>query len=307
MNALSSAVDAALDLSVVGGYTRWGLAARRRLPGWPDGPLDLAGKRVVVTGATAGLGRAAAAELVRLGADVVVVGRDRERTERAAEEVGASPAVCDVSDLGSLRAFTSSWTGRLDVLVNNAGVMPPTRQLTADGVELAFATNVLGPWVLTRDLAGHLAGGGRVVNVSSGGMYAQALDDDLQSVDYDPVRAYARTKRCEVVLTELWADRLRDQGIVVHAMHPGWALTPGVSSSLPRFRAVMGPALRTAEDGADTIVWLCGSAEAGRSTGLFWHDRRPRPTHWPSDRLGLRQESTADRERLWALCEQLAG
>jgi NAD(P)-dependent dehydrogenase (short-subunit alcohol dehydrogenase family) len=133
-------------------------------------------------------------------------------------------------------------------------------------------------------------------------MYTQRVrPDDLQmeKTRYDGAVAYARTKRAQVILTELWAERLRDRGIVVHSMHPGWAATPGVSESLPRFYKVTRPLLRTAEEGADTIVWLCASEEAGRTTGLFWHDRRPRPTH----RLEATRETPKEREALWSALE----
>jgi NAD(P)-dependent dehydrogenase (short-subunit alcohol dehydrogenase family) len=309
-NLLDNLIDTALDRSVVGGYGRPGLAVRRRLPGWPADPPRLDGRVVVVTGATAGLGLAAATGFARLGATVHLVGRDPGRTARAVTAVRAQAAggkvvgeLCDVSDLASLERFTAGWRGPLDVLVNNAGVMPPSRQLTADGVELAFATNVLGPFVLVDRLAPHLGTGARVVNVSSGGMYGQRLGADLQNADYRPVRAYARTKRAEVVLTELWADRLSGRGVVVHAMHPGWADTPGVSSSLSTFAKVAGPILRTPEQGADTVVWLGGAPEALAATGLFWHDRRPRPTHL----LPRTKETEEDRRRLWDLCVSLSG
>ena len=288
---LGTAVDTVLDRTVVLGYSRPGIAIRKRLPGWPDEPLDLEGKRVVVTGATAGLGYATARALVEHGAKVTAVGRSAEKVAATAEELGCDGAVCDVSDLASLKAFTGSWTEPIHALVNNAGVMPPQRTLTDDGVELAWATNVRGPHVLTRDLAPHLVGG-RVVNVSSGGMYGAKLGAPKPS--YEPVANYAQTKRAEVVLTEIWAEQLAGR-TVVHAMHPGWALTPGVESSLPTFRKVLGPLIRTPEQGADTVVWLCGSTEAGATTGLFWHDRRARPTHL----LGLNRETQAARDALW--------
>lgn len=299
---LAQLADTVLDRTVLLGYGRTGLAVRRRLPGWPADPPRLDGKVVVVTGATSGIGLAASQAFAALGATVHVVGRDEARTARAAASVpGSVPGLCDVSSLASLEAFTSAWTGPLDVLVNNAGLMPPHRELTADGIELTFATNVVGPYWLTSRLAGPL-GGGRVVTVSSGGMYGQRLDDDLQSaVGYRPVTAYARTKRCEVVLTERFAELLPD--VHVHAMHPGWARTPGVASSLATFSRIAGPLLRTPEQGADTIVWLGGAPEGGATSGLFWHDRRPRPTHL----LGLHQETGADRDRLWSLCQELAG
>ena len=305
--ALSRALDALLDTSLVGGYGRTGLAVRRHLPGWPADPPGMDGKVVAVTGASAGIGLAAAVGFAELGAHVHLVGRSLERTAAAAAELvravpGASVQAdhCDVSSLASLRDFTTGWTGPLDVLVNNAGVMVPERQLTTDGVELTFATNVLGPFVLVRDLIDSMPAGARVITVSSGGMYGQRLDADLQNEDYTPVAAYARTKRAEVVLTELWAQR--HPQLSFHAMHPGWADTPGIQGSLTTFAKVLAPILRTPEQGADTIVWLGGASEAGETSGLFWHDRRPRPTHY----LGLNRERAGAREALWALCERLA-
>jgi NAD(P)-dependent dehydrogenase (short-subunit alcohol dehydrogenase family) len=106
-----------------------------------------------------------------------------------------------------------------------------------------------------------------------------------------------------VILTELWAQRLKGTGVVVHAMHPGWADTPGLESSLPRFHSAMGWLLRTPQEGADTIVWLGAAAEPARCSGGFWHDRRERPTH----RVPWTSESAADRERLWAECTRLSG
>ena len=112
---------------------------------------------------------------------------------------------------------------------------------------------------------------------------------------------YARTKRAQVILTELWAERLAGTGVVVHAMHPGWPDTPGVASSLPRFHRLTGPLLRSPEQGADTIVWLGAAVEPGGSSGGFWHDRRQRPTH----RVPWTRETPEDRERLWHECERL--
>ncbi len=140
---------------------------------------------------------------------------------------------------------------------------------------------MLGPHVLTYGLRKALAGG-RVVLVTSGGAYGQRLDADdpeYAAGDYSGVTAYARTKRMQLVLTELWARDLEPDGIRVHSMHPGWADTPGVTDSLPRFAAVTGPLLRDADSGADTAVWLTATADA-IGTGGFWHDRRRRPTHY---------------------------
>lgn len=276
------------------------------------------GQVVLVTGATSGLGLAAAEGFARLGAGVRMLARDPERGERARAQVAAATGNSDVqvrlgdlSDLGSVRRFAEEFIAReerLDVLVNNAGVLPASRTLSADGIELTFATNVVGPFLLTELLLPLLRASApaRIVNVSSGGMYTRKLDvEDLQSTrgDFDGPAAYARTKRAEVVLTEMLAERLAGTGVVVHAMHPGWADTPGVQSSLPRFHALTRPLLRTPAQGADTIVWLGAAAEPAQSSGGFWHDRRERPTH----RVPWTRESPADRDALWAACEQLSG
>jgi short-subunit dehydrogenase len=137
-------------------------------------------------------------------------------------------------------------------------------------------------------------------------MYAQRLAiDDLQMErgEFDGVTAYAASKRAEVDLTELWAQRLRGLGIFVHAMHPGWVDTPGVKASLPRFHRVTKPLLRTPEQGADTIVWLATAELPGIVTGGFWHDRRRRPTHL----LRKTRETDVERALLWKRCVELSG
>jgi dehydrogenase/reductase SDR family member 12 len=219
--------------------------------------------------------------------------------------------VCDLSELESVRQFAGRFrdqASRLDVLVNNAGVMTEARDVSADGIELTLATNVVGPFLLTNLLIPLIeeSAPARIINVSSGGMYTQKLRvDDLQSErgQFDGPKVYARTKRAEVILTELWAEQLAGTGVVVHSMHPGWADTPGVRSSLPRFYTVTRPLLRTPAQGADTIVWLGAAAEPGRSSGRFWHDRRPRPTH----RLRCTRETRQEREQLLAECVRLSG
>jgi dehydrogenase/reductase SDR family member 12 len=310
-------LDTVMDRTVLPGYTTLGFRARRALRDDPALPR-MDGRVVLVTGATAGLGRAATEGFAALGARVLLLARDAERGERVRGEIAeasgnADLAVvrCDVSDMASVREAAAQILATepaLHVLVNNAGVLPTTRRETPAGLELTFATNVLGPFLLTNLLLGRLreSAPARVITVSSGGMYTGKLDPgDLQTThrDYDGPDVYARTKRAEVVLTELWADRLRGTGVVAHAMHPGWARTAGVAESLPRFNRVMRPLLRTPEEGADTIVWLGAAEEPAATTGLFWHDRRPRPTH----RVPWTRESRADRERLWAACAQLSG
>jgi dehydrogenase/reductase SDR family protein 12 len=310
-----SLLDTVLDLSVLPGYTNVGYRIRRGA--WsplPPGAMD--GKVVLVTGASSGIGLAAAEGFARLGASVRLLVRSEDRGERARAQIVARTGnrdvrvgLCDLSELASVRDYAAAFhveETTLDVLVNNAGAMPQTRTLTSEGLELTFATNVLGPFLLTSLLLGLLedSAPARIVEVSSGGMYTQRLDvQDLQSEhgDYDPPAVYARSKRAQVILGELWAERLRGSGVVVHSMHPGWVDTPGLQASLPRFRRVTAPLLRTPEEGADTIVWLGAAEEPARSSGGFWHDRRERPTH----RGPWTRETPVERERLWSACERL--
>jgi dehydrogenase/reductase SDR family member 12 len=312
---VSSLLDTVLDRTVVAGYTNVGYALRSR--GWHDGALrSMSGKSVLVTGATSGLGLAAAEGFARLGAHVWLVARDEQRGEQArariAEHCDSGEArleLCDLAKLSSVRDLAgrlNARADRLDVLVHNAGVLSEQRTLTEDGIELTFAVNVVAPFLLTRLLSGMLAASApsRIVTVSSGGMYAQRLHtDDLQNArgEFSGTTAYARTKRAQVLLTELWAQRLSDRGIVAHAMHPGWADTPGVSASLPRFYRATRPLLRSPDQGADTIVWLGAADEPARSTGGFWHDRRRRPTSL----VPWTRETAADRDALWRECERL--
>ena len=310
----SSLLDTALDLSVIGGYTNVGYRIRSR--GWKPLPR-MEGKVVLITGATSGLGLAAAGGFARLGATVWLAVRNRERGEAARArifehqgEAHLHVELCDLSRPESVRRFAERFTGetqRLDVLVNNAGVLTQEREVSADGIEITLATNVIGPFLLTQLLIPVLerSAPSRIVNVSSGGMYAQKLRvDDLQSEqgDFDGPTVYARTKRAEVVLTELWAQRLAGTGVTAHAMHPGWADTAGVRSSLPRFYRVTRPLLRSPDQGADTIVWLGAAAQPADSSGGFWHDRRRRPTHL----LPRTRETEAERDRLWAECVALS-
>jgi NAD(P)-dependent dehydrogenase (short-subunit alcohol dehydrogenase family) len=317
-----AAADAALEATVVGSFTRLGLAARRAMGPWEDlDRVSLAGRTVLVTGATSGLGLATAHRLARMGAAVRIAGRDAARTARARDDVRSASGnpdvesyLADLADLEQVRALATDVLGResrLDALVHNAGALLATRTWSPQGHETTFASMVLGPALLTDLLVPRLAASAtpdtdpprpsRVIVVSSGGMYTQRLDvnDPESDHSYRGSVAYAKAKRAQVVLTRRWGARLADRGIVVHAMHPGWAATPGVHASLPTFEKVVGPLLRTPDEGADTIVWLVASDEPARSTGRFWHDRRARSTHY----LPRTRETDADADRLEAIVD----
>ena len=223
-----------------------------------------------------------------------------------------SYGIADLDDLGSVRAFAATFRAeqpRLDVLIHNAGALSRYYQTSADGTELTVATQVVAPFVLTSELLALLSASApsRVITVSSGGMYTQRYDLDQLEIGpdtYDGVTAYARAKRAQLVLNREWARRQTGSGIAFHAMHPGWADTPGVQTALPAFRHVTRPLLRTADEGSDTIIWLAASTKAARCSGLFWHDRRPRWEHklpWtrPAD-------FAVEGQQLWDWCTRSA-
>lgn len=318
---LRNVADAVLEAPVVTSFTRLGPIVRARLDGWtPLNSYDFTGRTVVVTGATSGLGLAVAECVARLGGTVVMVGRDPDKTERSrvsvAEGTGCNrvqTGLADMGDLDQVRALAADLLGRfdrIDALIHNAGALTADRRVNADGVEQTVASQVVGPFLLTSLLLPALraAAPGRVITVSSGGMYAAPLTvSHLQmGDDYRGAEQYARAKRAQVTLNEMWAARVHPDDVVFHAMHPGWADTPGVAESLPTFRKVVGPLLRTPDEGADTIVWLAADNSAPRRTsGGFWLDRRTRSLHkLPSTR---RSDTAARRDELWKWVADAAG
>ena len=199
---------------------------------------------------------------------------------------------------------------RLDVLIHNAGALTPERHVAPDGTEATVASQVVGPFLLTTLLLDRLAASApsRVITMSSGGMYAAGLTVsqlEMTPEQYNGTEQYARAKRAQVTLNEMWADRFGDLGIRFHSMHPGWADTPGVDESLPTFSKLMGPLLRTPDQGADTLVWLAADDVALESNGRFWLDRRPRSIHkLPTTK---RTDTTERRAQLWDWVADTAG
>ncbi len=306
MRFLRHVIDATLEATVVPSFSRWGYGIRRSIHGWKPLSTDLTGRTIVITGGTSGIGLAAAANLAAMGAAVTVTGRNTDRGDAAVDHirtrvrdarVGFAPV--DMGDFDAVGRFAAEFAAanpRLDALVHNAGALLRDRQETAAGVEMTLAVHLLGPYVLTRSLQQLLAASApsRVIWMSSGGMYAVnlVLDElETRAGGYDGRAAYARVKRAQVELVPQLAADLAPAGIAVHALHPGWVATPGVDAGIPLFGKVMGPMLRTPDEGADTLVWLASGEADDNASGSFWHDRRVRST------TKLPGTRTADRER----------
>lgn len=300
--------DRALDASVVLSFDRTGFRRHARTFIAADLAVSLRGKVALVTGASSGLGLATSRQLAALGAKVWMLCRNEEKGARAlaavrAEVPGADVHLgrLDVSLVADIARFAALFEDPIDVLVNNAGVLTDTRAVTPEGYELTYATNVLGPFLLTQQLLPKLrARQGRVISVSSGGMYTQRLDLALlqgRAAQFDGLMSYAQTKRAQVVLNEMWAAR--EQAVMFAAMHPGWADTPSVKVGLPQFHKWLKPILRTPDEGADTIVWLAACRRIAQVSGLFWFDRTIAATHV----LPLIRETPEERDALWRLVE----
>jgi dehydrogenase/reductase SDR family member 12 len=317
-------VDRALEASVVGSFSRLGVRLRRRLEGWDDLADAGRGRSVLVTGGNSGIGFATAAALLARGTRVIVTTRDAARGDRARASLLAAAGspdegddtelagrlvmeVLDLDRLASVRGLARRIDayGPLDAIVHNAGAMFPARERTEDGLERTWQVHAVAPFLLTMLLVPHLAArpDARVIWVSSGGMYTERLI--VRRVDsphsYRPAVAYARAKRAQVELVRELHRRLGGRtGIAFHAMHPGWARTPGLAAAMPRFDRALGPLLRTPEEGADTLVHLAlaprsGTADDASAGGAFWCDRRPRAV----DRLARTACDDAERTALW--------
>ena len=273
------------------------------------------GKVCVVTGATSGIGKAAAAALARQGAQVVLVGRDRGRAEAAAAEMGAAstvPPKVEIADLASMeqvRALAGRLASleRIDVLINNAGLVLGERRVTQDGFEHVFAVNHLAPFLLTNLLLPKLTGSApaRVVTVTSDAHSAASLDLDDPSLEHgwNSWRSYANSKLANILFTRELARRLDGTGVTANCAHPGVVRTGFGRESRPLLRfglTLARPFLLSPERGADTIVYLASSPDVAGETGGYYVKRQRRE---PS--AAARDDAAA--RKLWDISEKMTG
>lgn len=278
----------------------------------------MTGKNVVVTGGTAGIGKATAVGLAALGARVAITGRDRIRAEAAAADIRAAsgnPAVdvfsADMSAQAEVRRLAGEVLDaypRLDVLVNNVGGFWAHRHVTADGLERTFALNHLGPFLLTNLLLDRLKASApaRVVTVSSGAHAAGRIDfDDLQgSTTYSGQRAYSASKLANVMFTYELARRLDGTGVTATVLHPGVVRTNfGADDQAGLIKAMLPlvrPFMKTPAAGAATPIYLASSAQVERVTGQYFANGKPKT----SNKVAYDTSAAA---RLWKVSAALVG
>jgi len=281
----------------------------------PGGPM--AGKTVVVTGATAGIGKATAMGLATMGANLAITGRDRERTECAAREVRAAGRgqvdvfVADLSSQAEVRRLAGEvlqTCPRIDVLVNNVGGYWNTRHVTADGLEHTFALNHLAPFLLTNMLLDRLrqSAPARVVTVSSNAHATGRINfDDLQGErSYSGSRAYNQSKLASILFTYELARKLQASAVTANALHPGVVNTSfgaedprGIQRLIIPFAR---PFLKTPTRGAATSIHLASSPDLEQVTGRYFADSKPR-------RSSKRSYDQAAAARLWQVSFALVG
>jgi NAD(P)-dependent dehydrogenase (short-subunit alcohol dehydrogenase family) len=267
---------------------------------------DAAGKTVLVTGATDGLGRHVARELAAKGATVLLHGRSQERLEDILEAVrgqdgGGEPRsyLADLSSLAAVRGLAErilADEGRLDVLVNNAGIISRERRVSEDGVELTFAVNYLSHFLLTGLLMPLLrySAPARIVNVASVGQSPINFSDPMLEREYDSMSAYSQSKLAQIMFTFELAERERNADVTVNALHP---------ASLMNTRMVhetFGYTMSTVEEGSEAVVRLVVSPEVEEVTGAYFDGT----SEARADRQAYDPQA---RERLWTLSEHLCG
>jgi retinol dehydrogenase 14 len=277
----------------------------------------MGGTTVLITGGTSGIGNATAVAMAAMGANVAIVGRNQERGEAAVEEIKAQShnesvelMLADLSVQAEVRRLAEEFLeryDRLDVLVNNAGLVQSKRTETPDGIETTLAINHLAPFLLTNLLLGCLeqSAPSRVITVSSEAQRWGTMDfEDMQSRrKYRGFPVYGMTKLANIMFTYELAERLNGTGVAVNCLHPGSVGTNFGQNNkgiMALFFRTFKPFMRSPEQGADTLVWLASSPEVDGVSGKYFSDRKEIEAKKVAyDRVA--------RRRLWEISEELTG
>jgi len=307
-------------------YGAAGYAAASKLFNKGD-VTSMSGKVVAVTGANRGLGYAAAVEFAKLDAEVHLLCRSKAKADEAAAKIKAETSSdkvfghqCDASSFRSINEFSELFCqehSQLDVLVNNAGGMPETKQYSEEKHDSIMASALGGVLLLTDRLLPVLRMGkdkGRVINVVSGGGFTvkcPEVDDlDFEKMPkYDPTLFYALAKRAQILLTQRWPTKYNEENVRVFAMHPGWAITEGVNEALEGGRLGLSSTdgFRTAAQGVDTTIFLGSTLNENvldpKTNGELFFDRKvtTRDYTWAT------QTSAEKQEALWNAAQNYVG
>jgi len=251
--------------------------------------MTMQGKICLITGGTNGIGKSTAQGLARMGATVVIVGRNARKTSEVVEEIRAASGnnavdslLADLSSQQELRRLANEFESRyshLDVLLNNAGAVFMQRQLSVDGIEMTLALNHLASFLLTNLLLHKIKASApaRIINVSSGAHTSGKIEfDNLQGERDYSSRAYGNSKVATILFTKELARRLEGTGVTVNALHPGFVST-GFGKNNPGFlmktiRSVVPLIARSPEKGAETSIYLASSPEVQSITGKYFVD-----------------------------------
>ena len=256
---------------------------------------DFLAQRWLITGASGGIGRAMVIAAAAAGAEVLAVSRSESKLRALIEDLPADTQArvsYEVADM-ALQRDTERLRDTLikgkpfDVVLNNVGVLFPELELSGEGREATYVTNILSHYILTEGLVlnDKIVSSGAIINMTSGGMYNMPIGTRQLNVT-DPSKysgkiAYAAQKRGQVALTAYWNAKFKDRGIQCYVMHPGWTKTPGVKSALPVFYKLQNLILRTPYQGGETALWLAATrppTSDDPDSGV-WFDRKLRPAH----------------------------
>lgn len=298
-----------LDKTIVFSFDKTGY--KRHLLQFPQETYQSQqGKKALITGGNSGLGFSIAKGLASAGINLHLVCRNQEKGLEAVKilqqdypNITIDLSMVDLSELAQVDKFCDSLSGPFDYIIHNAGAMPAEKEVSSEGYEKIFASQVFAPFIINFRLAklNKLSPHARIIFISSGGMYLQKLnlsDLNFTKTAYNHYKAYANAKRAQIILTKLFATYLPQY--TFSSMHPGWANTPGVQTYMPLFFRILKHRLRTSEEGADTAIWLALTA-TDYPSGKFWFDRTETSPHL----LKSTETSVEEEQQLWDLCQKV--